>query len=649
MLTKWFYPVALGRKFERRNRSQVETVLFVVAVVAIAIITTGTYLIAGIGNQETRQSERVPGMFLDLPATFTWFQTETHSGSNVINTTLISINPDQNSRNIALPPGLSELPKLGTTLVSPKLAELIASHPKIAQRIQGKIVGTLPQDLLYSPTSLQALSHVTAENTVYEANTWGRAEFETSDTVPAKQTQQTAFLLLMLPGGIALGIIFSTKTRQLENHVARLARMGFGSKQINRFAAGQVLPYALSTTIIGIITGITLAQIISSWQIIGTTFFMPQLTTILKVAGLLTFAILLTARTVTRIKIRNTIKSFLTPTSQPVVAGAFHKIFYLAAALLLLTATVLLWRSITHDATEANNTFFLLFTLTALPLIGLSFVFSTTTVDLCWHKTRTKDPLETSFALSQLRHNRSIMVIQTLTLISLGAVYTVNLVVQTQIQTQSQNPADSSQWVATMPASAENKLERLLLASGLNVDEQNEVVSRNIEGEYGEISFSFSTDSATGVDEIEARLLEIVPSLDFYNGSAYKTATYALPKVTRITTIFLGLGFLIAAMMFFITSQGNSTISKSHERLIRLGASRRTNQRFSATRNILGSTISGVVALILCAILGQGYLSLIGEYTVSAATLLTYVALTLGGAAVSGGLAQLAGTRKATR
>ncbi|KAA9151905.1 FtsX-like permease family protein [Amycolatopsis acidicola] len=157
---------------------------------------------------------------------------------------------------IALPKGMPKFPAPGEVLVSPSLFERMHALPadRLADRFQGKVVGTLSEDALKYPDQLVAVVGHTPEDMPYDAD-------ETSGFTPANDAEADPFLgilagvgvvVLLVPSLVLVASSSRLTAARRERRLAALRLAGATPGQVTGIVAAETGVAAVAGALLGL-------------------------------------------------------------------------------------------------------------------------------------------------------------------------------------------------------------------------------------------------------------------------------------------------------------------------------------------------------------------------------------------------------------
>ncbi|MFJ2935432.1 FtsX-like permease family protein [Streptomyces sp. NPDC087219] len=155
-----------------------------------------------------------------------------------------------------VPPGIEKLPGAGEAIVSPKLSEILASRPRMASLVPGRVTGTIaPQGLGASDDLYAYIGTTPAELTEAEelgAFGTGRTWREIVDPSTLTILRFTLGCIVLLPLVIFLSVCARLSGESRSRRLAALRLVGLSMKDTLRVNAGESVAAASVGAVIGV-------------------------------------------------------------------------------------------------------------------------------------------------------------------------------------------------------------------------------------------------------------------------------------------------------------------------------------------------------------------------------------------------------------
>lgn len=257
----------------------------------VALLLIGTSMPTAFADRQARQDlsrvqpgePRPPG----VDALYREYTPEMFHGDEIMGSYVFPGGP-----SAPIPPGLQRIPGDGEIVVSPALADLLASPEgkQLRPRFPQRVVGTIAKEGLIGPNHLLFI----AGDATIERN--DRTAFYgfgfNRTTVPGRSTPW--YWVLGLIGAVVLllpVLVFVTIGTRLagperERRLAALRLVGASSRQVRRIATGDALAGAVAGLLLGAVFFLVVRAFVERLELFGVSMFASDLTPHPVLAGL---------------------------------------------------------------------------------------------------------------------------------------------------------------------------------------------------------------------------------------------------------------------------------------------------------------------------------------------------------------------------
>ncbi|MCS7483062.1 FtsX-like permease family protein [Umezawaea endophytica] len=247
----------------------------------VAVLFVGTAMPTAISERQERQDasrvvqsgERPPG----VDPLYRAYTPERFDGEEIMGSYVWPGGP-----RAPIPPGLQRIPGDGEIVVSPALADLLAS-PKgelLRPRFPQRVVGTISQEGLIGPNHLL---YIAGDSTIEQTErtayyTFGFSSVWTSRNVWFWAIGLVGVVVLLLPVLVFVTIGTRLAGPERERRLAALRLLGASSRQVRRIATGD----ALAGSVVGLVLGagffLLLRAFVERVELFGVSAFAGDLT-----------------------------------------------------------------------------------------------------------------------------------------------------------------------------------------------------------------------------------------------------------------------------------------------------------------------------------------------------------------------------------
>ncbi|MFJ3785770.1 ABC transporter permease [Streptomyces sp. NPDC090093] len=178
---------------------------------------------------------------------------------------------------VPVPPGVEELPQAGEAIVSPKLSKILATNPRAAGLVPGRVVGTIAPAGLGGPDELYAYIGVQPTD-LPEANPLGRfgAKYTRHEIIDPSTLSTLRFTLgciVLLPLIIFLSVCARLSGESRARRLAALRLVGLSAKDTLRVNAGENVVAALVGAVIGLVTYLGVNEVMARVGLPGLRWY----------------------------------------------------------------------------------------------------------------------------------------------------------------------------------------------------------------------------------------------------------------------------------------------------------------------------------------------------------------------------------------
>ncbi|MFI1013901.1 FtsX-like permease family protein [Streptomyces sp. NPDC020965] len=281
--------------------------------VALLLITSSIPQV--VEAREERGDQRTPTSYLRTgPAkptatTTVWADISTEYRADTVRGTLLRADGD----HPALPPGVLELPGPGEMLVSPALAELLASPEgrQLDRRLDYRVVGTVAKAGLLDPGELlfyAGSATLSPTNGGERTNGYGGRDFAHGGIDPILSVLATLIVVVLL---MPVAVFIATAVRfggdRRDRRLAALRLIGADARMTRRIAAGE----ALFGSVLGLLVGgavFTVARLFAgSVRIWGLSAFPSDMVPLPRLTALIVLAVPVASVVVTLFALRSVV------------------------------------------------------------------------------------------------------------------------------------------------------------------------------------------------------------------------------------------------------------------------------------------------------------------------------------------------------
>ncbi|MEU4740339.1 FtsX-like permease family protein [Actinosynnema sp. NPDC023658] len=194
--------------------------------------------------------------------------------------------------NAPVPPGTSRVPGDGEVLVSPAMAELLASPEGelLRERFPQEVVGTIGQAGLNAPNDLTFYAGdatVDAENAETTITAFGAAVEKRELDPVLSLLVMVGVVALLFPVLVFVGISTRLAGAERDRRLAALRLVGAGAQRVRRIAAGEALLGAFVGLAVGAALFFVVRQFVEHVELLGVSVFASDLTPSLPMAVLI--------------------------------------------------------------------------------------------------------------------------------------------------------------------------------------------------------------------------------------------------------------------------------------------------------------------------------------------------------------------------
>lgn len=268
----------------RRSRSGTVALLGASAVlVATLVVTLAVGVHSGLERRGDRTAWRVPAATLDVhvenattAADATMLQRDVPDVVDGQPIDIVQVAELQPGAGTA-PPGVTALPTPGTSVVSPKLAELIETYPagELGDRF-GTVVGTIGEEALAGPDDLVAVIGVTPEQLAPDGATPGVpvAWFATTENqFDTMMFGVIGLVLVLVPAVMLVGASSRLTAASRERRLAALRLAGATPADVRRVTLAEVSLGAIAGAGAGVVLAWLIAPVLSLLELNGTSWW----------------------------------------------------------------------------------------------------------------------------------------------------------------------------------------------------------------------------------------------------------------------------------------------------------------------------------------------------------------------------------------
>ncbi|MFB7605650.1 FtsX-like permease family protein [Streptomyces gardneri] len=156
-----------------------------------------------------------------------------------------------------VPPGIDRLPRVGETIISPKLSEILATHPGIAGLVPGRVIGTISPEGLggsedlyaYVGTTPAALPQAIPLGSFGAKHPWHELIDESTFDI----LRFTLGCIVLLPLAIFLSVCARLSGESRARRLAALRLVGLSVKDTLRVNAGESVAAAFVGAVLGVV------------------------------------------------------------------------------------------------------------------------------------------------------------------------------------------------------------------------------------------------------------------------------------------------------------------------------------------------------------------------------------------------------------
>ncbi|SFQ36630.1 FtsX-like permease family protein [Amycolatopsis arida] len=196
-----------------------------------------------------------------------------------------------------VPPGVDRLPGSGELVVSPDVADRLATGDEsLRARLPGTVVGVIGKPGLVDPDDLRVLvgaapEELAAEPAAHQVYGFGRSGGGAATEITTLLILAPVAVALLLP----LLIFVTTASRmgaaQRERRLAGLRLVGMSAAQVRRVAAAETLPGALLGLVLGTALFLGLRPLVGGLELFGRRYFPEDLVPAWPLAVLVVLAV----------------------------------------------------------------------------------------------------------------------------------------------------------------------------------------------------------------------------------------------------------------------------------------------------------------------------------------------------------------------
>lgn len=612
--------VRLGARLHASAPSGERAAAHVVLALAAAVAVVALSLAVALAQPAERSEATTPGA---APATggFAWGVTTSHHESSTLRTLVVS--PDAPAV-----PGRTEPLADGEALVSPALARALVAAPDLAARVPGEVVGTLPEQSLTSPQSLQAVAADARAELPFRGAGWGRPGADAPDGVPVGPARLLVALLVLLPAAASVAAVAVRQAHRIRPQAAVLALVGAPRRVLTWIAAGAAVARSAPGLLVGALAGALAVQAGGPRGWFGTDVFAPTPLGAVPVAAAVVAAALALAAVTTGVAVRPGVRAEVDVRHEGGWVPAWAAPVGVAAIGVLLALVAVRWAGGIVAAPSAG----VLLTYVAAVVVALvtaPFV-AVALARAIGRRLPGSAPVPVLLAVRGTQARPGRLVSQTAAVAVLASVFSLAGAAVLVIDDTGQPPRGGV-WTASLYALDADQSQQVAAIAGR--DGVLTSPPSDVDPEGSSRRHHYLQMPVPDLADWETQVLTVAPIADFVPAAGDVTTLTVLPRLRALLLACLLLGLAPTTVTLLLTARTYDT------RLELLGTPAPVARQVATTTAAVTAAIAVLVAAVVATASAQAYLAIASAYRLDISSV---AALAGGGVLVVGVAAAVA-------